>query len=264
MFLGRDKELVSIKEQLLSNKKTAILVYGKRRVGKSTLIAEASKNFDGIVISHLCSETTYEGNLALLCRSISHMLNIPQISFSTIFDIFDFLKSQNNKVLLILDEYQYLKNSLKAKEMDSFMQSIIDNLSPNVKLILCGSYISIMKELLQQDNPLFGRFTLIQHIQELNYLEASLFYPNLSVNDKLAFYSIFGGSPYVLTNLDYNLSVEENICNYLMDQNSILNSHITNVMLKEIQKSYDVRILEVLANGKKRYSEIQNILDKEK
>mgnify|MGYP004451140029 FL=1 len=159
MFLGRDKELVSIKEQLLSNKKTAILVYGKRRVGKSTLIAEASKNFDGIVISHLCSETTYEGNLALLCRSISQMLNIPQISFSTIFDIFDFLKSQNKKILLILDEYQYLKNSLKAKEMDSFMQSIIDNLSPNVKLILCGSYISIMKELLQHDNPLFGRFT---------------------------------------------------------------------------------------------------------
>ncbi len=66
MFIGRKKELGLLKAQFKSPDKSAILVYGKRRVGKSSLIANATKDFDGIVINHLCVKTTYEGNL-LLC-----------------------------------------------------------------------------------------------------------------------------------------------------------------------------------------------------
>lgn len=260
MFIAREKELSELKQHFSSNKKSAVLIYGKRRVGKSTLIKEASKDFDGTVINHLCVKSTFEGNLALLSRSVSMALNFPKIDFPSIFDLFDFLKMQNKKILLILDEYQYFKESKKDFELDSLMQSIIDNLSENIKIVFCGSYISVMKELMEESNPLFGRLTKIIRIEELDYYDSAKFYPNFSVREKIRFYSVFGGSPYVLSNLDYSKSLEENIQNLMVNQDSLLRTYIENVMLKEIQKSFDIRILEVIANGKKRYKEIVNFL----
>ncbi|MCR5189399.1 MAG: hypothetical protein K6C97_10720, partial [Treponema sp.] len=215
----------------------------------------------GTIINHLFVKSSFEGNLSLLCRSIMTSLDLPtSISFTNLFDLFDFLKKQNKPMLIVFDEYQYFKSSLKEGELDSYMQHIIDTLPDNIKLVLCGSYISIMKELLLEENPLFGRFTKVIRLEEFNYYDASKFYPNLNVRDKIRFYSVFGGSPYVLTNLDYSNSLEENIKNLLIDQNSLLRSYIENLMLKEIQKNYDVRILEVIGNGKKKYSEILNLL----
>ena len=65
------------------------------------------------------------------------------------------------------------------------MQAVIDRLPENVKLILCGSYITVMKELLAEDNPLFGRFSLIQHIRDFDYCDAAKFYPGLPVREKI-------------------------------------------------------------------------------
>ncbi len=77
------------------------------------------------------------------------------------------------------------------------MQVVIDSLPANMKVVICGSYISSMKGLLRGDNPLFGRFSLILHVEEFDYLDASLFSPDLDVREKIRFYSVFGGSPYV-------------------------------------------------------------------
>ena len=90
MFVGRVEELSKLKEQLNSRDKAAILIYGKRRVGKSTLIAEASKTFNGKVINYMCVQSTLEGNLTLMSRSISIALGIPEIRFQTLKDIFDY------------------------------------------------------------------------------------------------------------------------------------------------------------------------------
>lgn len=258
MFIGREKELNQLKIEFENKKKSAILIYGKRRIGKSALISEAVKFFDGTVINHLCVKSTYEGNLLLLSRSVCTSLSLPQIEFKTIFDLFDFLKSQKKRILLVLDEYQYFKQSLKDTSLDSYLQSIIDSLPENIKIILCGSFITLMKELLEESNPLFGRFTLSIHLQEFDYLDSSRFYTDLTYSEKIAFYSVFGGSPYVLTNLDYKISLQENIKKYLINQNSILRTYIENVMLSEIRQSFDVRILELIGNGKKRYSEISS------
>lgn len=262
MFVGRQVELKELNTELTNcSKKSAILIYGKRRVGKSTLIKQTAKYFDGIVIYHTCVSSTFEGNLQLLYKSISDALSLPYMKFDSLLDMMNFLKIQNRKILLVIDEYSCLKQTKKKNEVDSYMQIIIDQLPENIKLILCGSYISIMKELLLEDNPLFGRFSLILHIHDFDYYEASKFYSNLEVKDKVAFYAVFGGSPYVLENLDINSSLKENIIKLLLPENALIKSHIENIMLKEIQKTFDVRILEVLGNGKKKYSEIKNIIN---
>ncbi len=261
MFIGRQKELREIESELSNvNKKSAILIYGKRRVGKSTLIKEAAKKFNGIVINYLCVTSTFEGNTELIYRSVSDALSLPNIHFESLFAMMEYLKTLDKKILLIIDEYPYLKQTKKKNEVDSYMQAVIDKLPENVKLILCGSYITVMKELLEESNPLFGRFSLIEHIRDFDYYEASLFYPTLSVRNKIAFYSIFGGSPYVLENLDVNASIQENIIRCLLPETGLIRSHIENIMLKEIRKSFDARILEILGNGKKRYTEIRDKL----
>lgn len=259
MFVGREKELSALTVELSNwKKKTAVLIYGKRRVGKSTLIMEATKSFDGVVINHLCVTSTFEGNLELIYKSVCESLSLPKMQFESLFGMMDYLKALGKKILLIIDEYPYLKQTKKKNEVDSYMQAVVDQLPENIKLILCGSYITIMKELLVEDNPLFGRFSLIQHIHDFDYYEASKFYPDLSVRDKVAFYGVFGGCPYVLENLNTEQSLKDNIIQLLLPETGLIRSHIENIMLKEIQKSFDVRILESLGNGKKKYTEIRD------
>ena len=79
MFRGREKEIAILKKQFSQDKRTAVLVYGKRRIGKTTLILEASKAFDGVVVCHTCVKSSYEGNLDLLARSICLGLGCPVI-----------------------------------------------------------------------------------------------------------------------------------------------------------------------------------------
>ena len=259
MFIGREKELRQLNTELSSwKRKTAVLVYGKRRVGKSTLLSEAAKHFEGVVINHMCVTSTFEGNMELIYQSVSEGLGLPNIRFGSLFEMMDYLKTLDKKILLIIDEYPYLKQTKKKNEVDSYMQAVIDRLPENVKLVLCGSYITVMKELLEEGNPLFGRFSLIQHIRDFDYLDAAKFYPELDIRDKIAFYAVFGGSPYVLENLDTGLTIRENIKRLLLPETGLVRSHIENVMLKEIQKTFDARILEILGNGKKRYSEIRD------
>lgn len=262
MFIGRKKELEALQKELSNwNKRTAVLIYGKRRVGKSTLIKEAARTFDGVVINHLCVLSTFEGNVELIYRSVSEALELPLIRFDSLFAMMDYLKTVGKKILLIIDEYPYFRQTGKNREVDSYIQSLIDKLPANVKLVLCGSYISVMKDLLEEANPLFGRFSLIQHIRDFDYHDAAGFYPHLAVRDKIAFYAVFGGCPYVLENLDPGKDLRSNITDLLLPETGLIRSHVENVMIREIQKNFDIRILEALGNGKKRYTEIRNSLN---
>ena len=261
MFIGREKELADLKEQFCSEKKSIVLVYGKRRVGTTRLLEEALKDFDGIIVNHLCVKSSFDGNLRLLCRSVALSYGLStSLSFSTIFDLFDFIKSQEKRVLVILDEYQYFKESGKDLEVDSYFQIIADSLPDNVKLVLCGSYITMMKELLEESNPLFGRFTRIIHLEEFDYYDSSKFYPNLPIQEKIMYYSVFGGSPYILSNLDYGITLKENIIRLTLDPNSLFRTYIENIALKEIQKAFDIRILEIIGNSRKRFNEIFSLI----
>ena len=84
MFYNRDKELNIIRRGIYSNKKAVILLYGKRRVGKTALIREAIKEFDGIYINYTCVKSSYTGNLKLFSKSICEALKIPKVIFESI------------------------------------------------------------------------------------------------------------------------------------------------------------------------------------
>ncbi|MCH3908229.1 MAG: ATP-binding protein [Sphaerochaeta sp.] len=94
--------------------------------------------------------------------------------------------------MVVLDEYPYLKETKDGGVVDSCFQRIIDKRYVGLSLVLCGSSITVMTELLERDNPLFGRFDGVMQVLPFDYLDASLFYLDLPVREKIAMYSVFG------------------------------------------------------------------------
>ena len=116
MFIGREKELNALSAELSSwKKKTAVLIYGKRRVGKSTLINEAAKVFDGIVVNHLCVTSTFEGNLELIYKSISESLSFQKSFLGASLHL---RREKTFDILLV--NFCYTKPAIKLIIMDTF------------------------------------------------------------------------------------------------------------------------------------------------
>lgn len=210
MFIHREKEIMEIKTELEKSSRK-IVMYEKRRIGKTALLKKIMKERDDCIYFE-CIQDTLDSNLKLLKVVLSKILSLPSyVSFDNFESIFEYLNSLNRKFTIIIDEYPYLKKINHANTIDSHFQNIFDNFSDNLNFILCGSEISMMNELLTEGNPLFGRFTKKIYIEELNYLESSSFYGNKSIMDKIAFYSVFGGSPFINSFLDQHESLKENI-----------------------------------------------------
>ena len=219
-----------------------------------------SEKLHGDVINHLCIQSTLSGNIDLLSRSICAAHDLPFVTFSSLNDLFDFLEKQKQDILLILDEYQYLKAAGRNNEVDSILQGVIDYLPKNLKLVLCGSYITAMRELLEEENPLFGRFTAVIHLGEMDYYAAAGFSTDLDIRKQIENYAVFGGSPYACSVIYHSASIRKNILDLLLPSTGILRIYIGSVLLNEIQKAYDVRIFQIIGNGRKRYGEIADFI----
>ncbi len=263
MFIGRHNELARLEEFFSSPRKKAALVYGKRRVGKSTLVQKAAEKFDGIVIDYLSIIAPFKINLESLSELVlSSFGESGEYSFSSIDAIIKYLNNKDKKILLVIDEYQYFKKGTSEFNLDSVFQRAIDSgLGDNIKLIISGSFISMMLELLDGDNPLYDRFSLIMHLEDMDYYDAFKFFPNLALREKVEFFSIFGGSPNVLEVIYEKKSLKENMISLLLEKNAYLKSYIENDLLLEFNNLYNLKgVLSVLGNGKKRFTEIADKL----
>ena len=262
MFVGRKEEL----NKLLNAYKTPnrhSIVYGNRRVGKTELVTESAKKSGLTFISYECLKSSLKNNLDTLSKQLFDDGIIPSLlSFNSFFDLFNYLDSLNKHIIVLIDEYPYLYYKNDKNEVDSIFQKIIDKGSANLNLVLSGSHIGMMKDLLMQKNPLFGRMTTIIHLKELNYLEASEFYPNLSNYDKASFYSIFGGSPYILKQLDASKSLEDNIINTFLNQTSSIFTFVQEGYTTDLStKDSFNQIFEIIGNSKVKHNRIEELLD---
>ena len=140
-------------------------------------------------------------------------------------------------------------------------QGIIDNRLENISLILSGSQISMMRNLLEEQDALYGRFGLIIHLQELSYREAAAFYPSKTPYEKIAFYSVFGGSPFVLRQLRDEETLAENIVRTVLTQSNPVHLYASNLLLSDYSNAMNFeRVLAALGNGRKKYSELETRL----
>lgn len=265
MFIGREKELNQITEVIKEKKGKAkgILVWGVRRCGKSTLIKEAMKSFDGTFINMECAEVGAEKNIEMFASISAEATGMEYLNYIKDFtQLLKLLDQTGRETVVLLDEYQFLKAGYSQGNFDSFIQIALDTLSDNITIILCGSYISVMKGLAAYSAPLYGRFSLSIELQPLNYYEASSFYPSLEPRDKVAFWAVFGGLPFVLEKLVPEKGLEWNIKTLLLDKSSSVYIILTETLLKEIFKIEKAEeILRFLGNGKKRNRDIASSLN---
>lgn len=264
MFIGREKEL-SIIRDTLSKKSASVMVYGKRKIGKTTLITHALKGDSHKTVYYECLKAPMKDNVEGLISVLLAEKVLPvRMSFDNFIDLFDYLNTLPETINIVIDEYPYLKEFTKAKTVDSTFQSIIDNHIKNIRIFISGSHISMMKDLLGEGNALYGRFTSVICLKELDYRTASGFYPNKSPHDKAAMYAVFGGSPFVNELLDPTKSLEENIISTVLNPSNAIFHYADNLLISDLSGGSNAeRIFFAIANGKKKYSEIESKLSME-
>lgn len=263
MFIGREKELALLQQDYIGK---AAMVYGKRRVGKTTLIQKALKSSSYRTVYFECLKGTMQDNISGFVQELvrAKILPVP-LNFGTLQDVFAYLNALPEKIVVVIDEYPYLKAMNDSATVDSIFQNIIDNRLVNIELILSGSHIGMMKDALQEKNALYGRFAVTIKLNELNYLEAAKFYPDKTPYDKAAHYAVFGGSPFVNQALQPTATIRENIISTILNPMSAIYLYASQLLLSDYSVKINAeRIFSVIGNGKKRYTEIEDKLDVKK
>ena len=265
MFVGRNEELCLL-ENAVNKSGTATLVYGVRKVGKTTLIKEVMPRSKKKLLYFECEKTSLAENLKSFTEEMVRQGIIDEgISFSGFVQAFRYINSLPEEYIIVVDEYPYLKSVDKSEFVDSLFQKLADNCLSNIHLILSGSHISMMRELLTEANPMFSRFGTVIQLEEMDYAEAAAFYPECPEYDKACNYAVFGGSPYVNAQLDPSASLKENIINTVLNPNSPVRFYLENMLLSEFATKMNLeQILVAIGNGKKHYNEIESRVNKEK
>ena len=177
MFRNRESELKAIRNLINrpSERCKAFLVYGRRRIGKSLLLKEAMKGYDGIVINFIATDETYSNIVKDLARTVAE--SDPRLahlgSISELHDILTALKASGLRIVLSLDEYPYMKQAYEAGDLDSIFLREMESLGGNITIGFCGSYIRVMEQMIAPDSPLYGRFDLAINLKAFDYLEAN-------------------------------------------------------------------------------------------
>ncbi len=262
MFIGREVELKFLQDKYTEERGQLIVLYGRRRVGKTETLREFCKDKPHVFFS--CTQTT---DLVQLRNFSSRMFkeNIPAKNYISEFAdwekafraVLD-LPYGNQKKLLVIDEFPYMCRGNKS--IPSILQNLWDAelRNSNVMIILCGSAMSfIEKELLSEKNPLYGRATGIYKMKEMGFYDAIKFFPEYSDRDKVLTYAVLGGIPHYLHQWNPKLSVDENIKRNILTKGCILYSEVEFLLHQELRETpiYN-SIIEAVALGNTKLNDI--------
>ncbi|WP_057979307.1 ATP-binding protein [Caloramator mitchellensis] len=260
MFVGRNEELNFLNEKYNLKSGQFIVLYGRRRIGKTELLRHFSK--DKPHIFYVCRETVDSEQLKLFSKKLLEKSSVSQYlsTFKDWEDAFRFFKDlpYDGKKLVIIDEFPYMVNSNKS--IPSILQNLWDETlkDENLMIVLCGSSMSfIEKEILAEKNPLFGRTTGVLKLDELDFYTASLFFENKTIEERIILYSILGGIPHYLKQFDYGLSIELNIKKNILTKGSVLYSEVDFLMKQELRETATYyTIIQAIAMGNTKLNDI--------
>ena len=262
MFIGRERELASLTQLYNSDKYEFVVLYGRRRVGKTALI---NHFIDGKqAIYYMGVESNAKQNLENFSKSIIEYAS--GIEAETSFASFQaaleavFRLSENERIILAIDEYPYVARA--SKSLASTLQLLIDKYKDRSKLmlILCGSSMSYMEDhVLAYKAPLYGRRTAQIKLQPFDFEEACRYFGNFSAEEKALAYGIVGGTPQYLLQMNDRLSIEENVKNTYLNPTSSLYEEPTNLLKQEVREpAIYTAIITAIATGASRMSEISS------
>jgi len=250
MFINRKEELQVLEKEYKKNTSSFSVIYGRRRVGKTALISEYIKNKPHLYL--YATESSLKNQLQTFTNEIIKIFKLPyKINFNSFEEAFIFIANQNQKIILVIDEYQNLAKL--DKSFSSMLQKVWDMYlsKSQIHLILCGSVISMMySEVLNYTAPLYGRRTSNIHLKSIKFKYLPEFLQNVDKLDLMNVYASFGTIPKYLLMYDVNKSFIQNLKDNILDKNSFLYSEGYFLLKQEVNDTSNYfSILESISKG---------------
>ena len=258
-FHNRESELKRLNESFSRNEKQLVIVFGRRRLGKTTLLRKFSQTHDAFFFS--CPISTAGEALKQFQKQMAEKFDEPILRKATFSGwqealeyIFEMAIQRNTP--LIFDEFPYLLKSVPG--IDSLLQHLWDKTDKKIWIALCGSLVSVMRDqVLAQEAPLYGRRSEVIQIRSFSFHDTGLFYPDATFVEKAYWYGFFGGIPAYAEKASSYKSPLEAIEKMILDQNGVLYQEPEFLVREELREpgAY-FSILHSLASGKTRPNEI--------
>ena len=262
-FLGREKELSDLEKEY-SRDGGFVVIYGRRRIGKTTLIKQfiKGKNAFYFLATKEVESQSMKRFAGVIARTTGNTV-LQKVVFSDWLDLFQTVADYKpgEKKVLVIDEFPYL-----VKVNDSFpsiLQNAWDEIlkDSNVMLILCGSLISMMKKhALSYESPLYGRRTAQMRIAPLPFTTVYAS-QKLSFTDAVEQYSITGGVPKYMEFFSDGQPLYSQIKENILSKNGFLYEEPNFLLADEVQVPTNYfSIIKVIADGNHKLGTIAGIL----
>ncbi len=261
-FINRNKELEQLEQEYLRTGSSFVILYGRRRVGKTTLIKEFIRNKPSLyLLADLQNEfVQIERFKKIVSHSFndSFLINIKLDSIESLFVyIIDKIDSKH-KFIIVIDEFQYLVKINST--IPSIFQRLWDELlnNKNIMLILCGSIINMMYDAtLSYNSPLYGRRTMQLKLTPISFFDYKYFFKTKDINKLLQFYGITGGVPKYVELLEFTKNIWWNIKEKIINKNTFLYEEPKFLLYESNTESGSyLSILEIIASGEHKIGKI--------
>ena len=259
-MFGRAQELAVIEQAYQKSIFQFIVIYGRRRVGKTTILQEFAKKHPSIFFP--AQEKNDALNLHDFSESVEHFFTGDFLGafpdWAKAFAYVGRQATEERRVILIIDEFPFLAAQNAA--IKSTLQHAIDHdwKDKNILLILCGSSVSFMEnEIMGYKSPLYGRITGQMELRPFDYLDATAFFPKYREEDQLLAYGILGGIPRYLAAFDDIRTIEENLAREILPENTFLHDEPQMLLKMELREPNVYNsILEAIAGGANKLTSI--------
>lgn len=261
MFTGRQVELSEMNKLYKAKDFKFIVIYGRRRVGKTALITEFIRDKDSIL--YISIEQNDKAALNNFSEKVLERFPVAASavdSFQSWDKAFSYLADQarDMRIVVAIDEYPYLASGNPS--ISSILQKYIDSefQSTNIFLILCGSSMSFMQnQVLGYKSPLYGRRSAQFHVEPFDYYDSSKFFPGLSYEEKILAYAVCGGIPQYLKAVAESERVMDGIYECFLKKSGILYEEPENILMQELREPaiYNT-LIKSIAKGASRLNEI--------
>lgn len=265
-FVDREQEMATLQSEYDRDGSALVVLYGRRRVGKTTLISEFIKNKKALFF--LASEESESQNrLAFQEKAadflISDLLkNVEVKSWDVLFRaIMD--THFDSKPVIVLDEFQYLGKSNPA--FPSVFQRIWEEIlkDKQVMVILCGSLISMMQsQTLAYGSPLYGRRTAQIRLKQIPFAYYHQFFPDKSRKELIEMYAVTGGVPKYIELFSQSNDIYSAIETCVLNRSGYLYDEPHFLLQQEVSEvgSY-FSIIKAIAAGNTKLSSIAGVLE---
>lgn len=266
-FINRRRELDYLETEYARNGSSFVVIFGRRRLGKTTLIKEYIKDKPGAV--YFLADKSSESVSINLFKDVIDRSNkntgFSGLFFSTWDQLFaHFLRERAGgvKQILVIDEFQYLVWSNKA--FPSILQRIWDQhlMNANIMLIVCGSSVSMMlSEVLNYSSPLYGRRTGQIQLEPIDFCSFQEFLPSLSPTKLAEIYGITGGVPKYIGFFNDNKPLITKITDTYLNVDHFMNQEARFILSEDVNEPLNYfSILKSIAAGNHTISGISNDL----